>query len=115
MSSWSVLRSPPHDLTWISIPHQPRRVRRRPPLCFSRRDRRVRTVTLTQEAAQMTDILWSPTAARIEDSALRRYLDWLQEREGRPFPDHDAFHAWSVEDVDRFWISVVDHYGVEFS
>ncbi len=63
----------------------------------------------------MTDTLWSPAAARIEDSALRAYLNWLEKREGRPFPDHDAFWAWSVEDLDRFWISVVDYYKVDFS
>jgi acetoacetyl-CoA synthetase len=63
----------------------------------------------------MTDTLWSPTAARIESSALREYLNWLEEREGRPFADHDAFWAWSVEDIDRFWLSVVDYYGVDFS
>jgi acetoacetyl-CoA synthetase len=63
----------------------------------------------------MTDTLWSPTAARIEGSALREYLDWLEEREGGSFADHDALWAWSVEDIDRFWLSVVDYYGVEFS
>jgi acetoacetyl-CoA synthetase len=63
----------------------------------------------------MTETLWSPTTARIENSALRAYLNWLEKREGRPLPDHDAFWAWSVEDVDRFWISVVDYYKVDFS
>ena len=63
----------------------------------------------------MTDTLWSPTAARIESSALRASLNWLEKREGRPFPDHDALWAWSVEDLDRFWISVVDYYEVDFS
>jgi acetoacetyl-CoA synthetase len=63
----------------------------------------------------MTDTLWSPTAARIENSALREYLNWSEEREGRPFPDHDAFWAWSVEDIDRFWLSIVDYFRVEFS
>jgi acetoacetyl-CoA synthetase len=63
----------------------------------------------------MTDTLWSPTAARIESSALREYLNWLEKREGRPFPDHDAFWAWSVEDLDRFWISLVDYYKVDFT
>ncbi|WP_345382035.1 acetoacetate--CoA ligase [Pseudonocardia yuanmonensis] len=63
----------------------------------------------------MTDTIWSPTAARIEGSALREYLDWLAEREGRPFADHDALWAWSVEDLDRFWLSLVDYYEVEFS
>jgi acetoacetyl-CoA synthetase len=63
----------------------------------------------------MTDTLWSPTAARIEGSALREFLNWLEKREGRPFGDHDAFWAWSVEDLDRFWLSLVDYYEVDFS
>jgi hypothetical protein len=58
----------------------------------------------------MTDTLWSPTADRIDRSALREYLNWLEVREGRPFPDHDALWAWSVEDLDRFWSSIVDYY-----
>ena len=63
----------------------------------------------------MDPVLWSPTAARIESSALRDHLNWLEKREGRPFPDHDAFHAWSVEDLDRFWLALVDYYEVGFS
>ncbi len=63
----------------------------------------------------MTETIWTPSAARIEGSALRAYLDWLEKREGRSFPDHDTFHAWSVEDIDRFWVSLIDYYGVEFS
>jgi acetoacetyl-CoA synthetase len=59
--------------------------------------------------------LWSPTAARVEGSALREYLDWLAEREGRPFADHDALWEWSVADLDRFWLSIVDYYRVAFS
>ncbi|MBN9099751.1 MAG: acetoacetate--CoA ligase [Pseudonocardia sp.] len=61
------------------------------------------------------DAVWTPTADRIEHSALRDYLNWLEKREGCSFPDHDALHAWSVEDLDRFWVSLVDYYQVEFS
>lgn len=63
----------------------------------------------------LTEILWSPTAAQIESSALRTYLNWLEKREGRAFPDHDALHAWSIKDLDRFWISLADYYRVDFS
>jgi acetoacetyl-CoA synthetase len=61
------------------------------------------------------DVLWSPTADRIDKSALREYLNWLEGRVGRPFPDHDALWAWSVENLDQFWSSIVDYYEVEFS
>src|ERR1700744_2670278 len=59
--------------------------------------------------------LWSPTADRIDKSALREYLDWLEGRAGRGFPDHDPLWAWSVEALDRFWTSIVDYFEVEFS
>ncbi|MET8846062.1 acetoacetate--CoA ligase [Amycolatopsis sp. NPDC004625] len=61
------------------------------------------------------DALWSPSADRIENSALRAYLNWLEELEGRPFPGHDALWAWSVSDLDRFWTSIVDYYRVGFT
>ncbi len=63
----------------------------------------------------MTDPLWSPSAARIENSALREYLNWLGKREGRAFPDHDALWAWSVEDLDRFWVSIIEYFELAIS
>ncbi|GAA1871762.1 acetoacetate--CoA ligase [Pseudonocardia ailaonensis] len=62
-----------------------------------------------------SDAFWRPTAARIEESALREFLDWLERREHRAFPDHDALWTWSVEDVNRFWSSIVEYYEVDFS
>jgi acetoacetyl-CoA synthetase len=64
---------------------------------------------------KMNETLWTPPAQRIEGSPLRAYLDWLQIRERRPFEDHAALWRWSVEDLDRFWLSVVDYYCVRFS
>lgn len=61
------------------------------------------------------DILWTPPAERIENSPLRSYLDWLQERQGRPFPDHDALWQWSVGDLDGFWRSVVDYFEADLT
>ena len=63
----------------------------------------------------MTDILWNPPGDRIAGSLLRDHLDWLERREGRPFPDHDAFWAWSVADLDRFWTSIAEYFDVDFS
>ncbi|ANY08871.1 acetoacetate--CoA ligase [Pseudonocardia sp. HH130630-07] len=63
----------------------------------------------------MSEIVWTPTPDRIAGSTLRAYLDWLSEREGRSFDDHDALWAWSVADLDRFWCSVVDYYEVAFA
>ena len=69
----------------------------------------------TDPAGVPADTLWSPSQSRIEESALRSYLDWLEERTDRLFPDHDALWAWSVEELDQFWISIIDYYGITFS
>ena len=63
----------------------------------------------------MTDVLWNASADRIARSALREYLNWLEIREGRQFPDHDTLWAWSVGDLDRFWLSIVEYFRVDFS
>ena len=68
-----------------------------------------------QPRAAMTETLWEPTADRIAGSPLREFLDWLETRERRPFEDHDALWAWSVEDLDRFWLALVDYYRIDFS
>ena len=86
-------------------------------LYVSRMDpvRRPLSSTLHGEAVQMTDTIWSPTAARIETSALREYLTGCKARRAGRSPITTRFWAWSVEDLDRFWISVVDYFEVDFS
>ena len=52
----------------------------------------------------MTETIRSPASSRHVQSALSEYPDWLETRTGRTFADHDALWAWSVEDLDRFWL-----------
>ncbi|SEF19649.1 acetoacetyl-CoA synthetase [Amycolatopsis pretoriensis] len=42
-----------------------------------------------------------------------RYLAWLAER-GHPFDGYSALHRWSVTDLDGFWASIKDFFGVRF-
>ncbi|GAB2479501.1 acetoacetate--CoA ligase [Jatrophihabitans fulvus] len=65
-------------------------------------------------ASSDPETLWTPDPERIGRSTLRAFLDRLETREGRAFPDHDTFWQWSVDDLDRFWRAVVDHYEVDF-
>ncbi|MBT0566204.1 acetoacetate--CoA ligase [Williamsia sp. CHRR-6] len=67
------------------------------------------------EHPQPPEVLWAPSDERIAASALREYLDWLEDREGREFRDHDALWAWSVADLDRSWTSIVDYYEIGLS
>ena len=46
------------------------------------------------------------------DSEIGRYLSWLAEHRGLAFDDYPALHRWSVEDLDGFWSSIWEFYGV---
>jgi len=56
--------------------------------------------------------IWSPSAERIERSALRDYERWLEAERGLGFAGYAELWRWSVEDLEGFWRSVIDFFGV---
>jgi acetoacetyl-CoA synthetase len=46
---------------------------------------------------------------------LTRYERWLAETRGLEFDDYHALWRWSVDDLEAFWGSVVEFFGVRFS
>ncbi|MEV0156693.1 acetoacetate--CoA ligase [Micromonospora sp. NPDC050686] len=60
----------------------------------------------------MGDVLWTPPADVRERSRIGDYLRWLAEHRGLEFADYDALWRWSVTDLDGFWRSIWDHFGV---
>ena len=56
--------------------------------------------------------LWSPppdvrTTTRIGD-----YLEWLEQVHGLSFATYDEVWQWSVDDLDGFWLSVWEYFGL---
>lgn len=47
--------------------------------------------------------LWTPSEDRVARAAMTGARLDAQEAAGRPLPNYDAFHAWSVEEPDAFW------------
>ncbi len=43
---------------------------------------------------------------------IRLYQDWLRTRRGLAFDDYDALWRWSVTDLDAFWRSIWDCFGI---
>jgi acetoacetyl-CoA synthetase len=56
--------------------------------------------------------LWIPDASVIERANLTDYLRWLQENRNLAFGDYQALWRWSVEDLEGFWSSIWDYYGL---
>ena len=60
------------------------------------------------------ELLWEPSAAFRERSVIADYMRWLAEHQGRKFADYAELWRWSVTDLEGFWTSIVDFFGVEF-
>ncbi|MBY8872158.1 acetoacetate--CoA ligase [Micromonospora sp. PLK6-60] len=60
----------------------------------------------------MGDVLWTPPADVRERSRIGDYLRWLTEHRGLEFADYDALWRWSVTDLDGFWRSIWEYFGV---
>ena len=61
----------------------------------------------------MSEPLWVPTPESLERAEITRYLRRLEERTGRRFDSYDDLWQWSVDDLDGFWASVWDHFGLD--
>jgi acetoacetyl-CoA synthetase len=57
-------------------------------------------------------ILWQPSAERVERATLTRYLRWLRDERGLDLADYHALWAWSVDDLEAFWRSIWDFFGI---
>jgi acetoacetyl-CoA synthetase len=60
------------------------------------------------------EIIWRPTAAAVESSNLTAYIDWLRAERGVDVAAYPELWKWSVDDLEGFWNSVFDHFGVSY-
>ena len=49
----------------------------------------------------------------IERSRMTAYRRWLAQERGIELDDYGALWRWSIEDLDAFWRSIWDYFGVE--
>src|SRR5512146_1620419 len=61
------------------------------------------------------EILWTPSAERVEHANITAFGRWLQRERGISFGDYMELWRWSVEDLESFWGALWDYFGVEAS
>jgi acetoacetyl-CoA synthetase len=66
-------------------------------------------------SAETPIVLWTPSPERIERATLTRYRQWLEREHGLRFEDYAALWEWSTTELDGFWRSVVEFFGIDFS
>ncbi len=58
------------------------------------------------------EVLWRPPPDVLKTTEIGRYLRWLRENRALGFEGYDELWRWSVGDLEAFWRSVWDFYGV---
>src|SRR5258706_12270578 len=58
------------------------------------------------------DVLWTPSAARVERSRLREFLRFLEGERGLRFQSCGELWAWSVRSLPEFWCAVATFFDV---
>src|SRR5947209_2035372 len=59
-------------------------------------------------------LLWTPDEHRRSSSRLAQFMAWAAARDGRALDDYDDVLTWSIEDLEGFWSSFADWYGVRW-
>ena len=102
-------------------PRQPRpRVTRARARLRPRADRAGSTRTSGGEARRRDriasgDLLWEPSAERIERATMTRYMRWLESERELSFGAYDELWRWSVDSLEDFWRSIWDFFDVRSS
>src|SRR5215217_5440816 len=60
-------------------------------------------------------VLWEPPAELRERATMTRYMRWLEAERGLTFEDYDALWRWSTDELEAFWASIWEFFGVEAS
>jgi acetoacetyl-CoA synthetase len=63
-------------------------------------------------AGRTGELLWEPSRESIERRSMTRYMRWLQSERGLNLPDYPALWQWSVTELEDFWGSIWDYFGV---
>jgi acetoacetyl-CoA synthetase len=57
--------------------------------------------------------LWEPSAELVERSRLREYMRWLEAERGLRLGTYEELWRWSVSDLEAFWGSIWEFFGVQ--
>jgi acetoacetyl-CoA synthetase len=60
-------------------------------------------------------ILWTPSADRIEGSQIKKFERWLHTEHQMQFEDYNDLWRWSVDDLSAFWQAIWDYFDLQAS
>jgi len=61
-------------------------------------------------------LLWEPSLEKINDSNMKKFMDFVNKKYGYNFLDYNSLYSWSIDKISEFWSSMwefADIYAVE--
>ncbi|HYW03675.1 MAG TPA: acetoacetate--CoA ligase [Gammaproteobacteria bacterium] len=74
-----------------------------------------RRTDLDVSSVREGELLWTPGPEQIEFANITRYTRWLQRERSLTFDSYRELWEWSIRDLDAFWQSIWDYFGVKCS
>lgn len=63
-------------------------------------------------AGRRGELLWEPSQQMVSSCTMTRYMRWLEDDRGRRFDTYQPLWEWSVTEIEDFWASIWDFFGV---
>jgi acetoacetyl-CoA synthetase len=63
-------------------------------------------------AGRTGELLWQPSPESLERRAMTRYMRWLESERGLRFDGYHTLWEWSVTELEEFWGSIWEYFGV---
>jgi acetoacetyl-CoA synthetase len=63
----------------------------------------------------MKEALWKPSEERIKNSNMKRFMTYVNGRNGMAFEDYFALYDWSVERIPDLWAAIWDFLDIKAS
>jgi len=61
------------------------------------------------------ELLWTPSAAQVENANLTRFAKWLARERRLQFDSYEAMWHWSTTELEDFWQAIWDYFGIQSS
>ncbi|MDP9282545.1 MAG: AMP-binding protein, partial [Chloroflexota bacterium] len=61
------------------------------------------------------ETIWRPSEETIDRANITRYLEWLARHRALSFANYQELWRWSATDLDAFWSSIWEYFGVRSS
>jgi acetoacetyl-CoA synthetase len=54
----------------------------------------------------MAELLWKPSQERINNTNLKRFMDFINKKHEQNFSEYDTLYRWSIDNISDFWSSM---------